>query len=291
MPGRRASVTRIHCTVSEVLRYDRCPWLSYYTDVMDHKQTTIDLGDEEWSRRVLVPRERGTAIHDFLASVDPAATHEECYALMRRIVVERLGHFRHADRAHALAAWLPEATAMLQHPTLRALDAAQQAGRRVERELPFMTRLAPGIDLSGTIDLLIEQQDGRWVLYDYKTTPMPQWADDVEWRLDQVERHRFQMILYAAAVEQVHGAGSVSRIDLVFTSPGMVATIEPTPAEIRRATTRAVQAMQGRRALSFTGPRTRGAFDTHRCTGCPALRVCRPSEVPAELLGGAANPT
>jgi ATP-dependent helicase/nuclease subunit A len=87
---------------------------------------------------------------------------------------------RHGLEASSVALLARMLADTLASPLIERARRAQAAGRRVCRELPYVRPLGPdpagGIE-EGKIDLLFEE-DGSWVLVDYKTDRLPKEAHD-----------------------------------------------------------------------------------------------------------------
>lgn len=83
-----------------------------------------------------------------------------------------------------------------------------------------------GVVLRGTIDLLYERSGGGLVVVDYKTEAVTT-AEEID---HAVERYRYQLLTYAAALEQ-EGVGRVEEVVLLFVPPGAGdATVVKLPA-------------------------------------------------------------
>ena len=115
----------------------------------------------------------GIAYHEAMEAADLAGTpHAE-------------GLARDAGARHKLdSAGIRDLEKMLRQslasPLMEQVRAALRAGGRVLRELPYVRPLGEaGMEIEeGTIDLLFEE-DGGWVLVDYKTDRMPEGISDV----------------------------------------------------------------------------------------------------------------
>ncbi|GIX49254.1 MAG: ATP-dependent DNA helicase [Candidatus Tectimicrobiota bacterium] len=118
------------------------------------------------------------------------------------------------------------------------------ASGRYYREL-FVSVPVAGVRLEGFIDLLFEE-DGAWVLVDYKT-------DAHDFEAGRLERYALQVGAYALAVAQATGRG-VREAVLLFLQAGMAKTYENLAALMAQAQAR-VEAMV-RESLREAGSET-----------------------------------
>ncbi len=98
-------------------------------------------------------------------------------------------------------------------PAYREIFRQPQAVRW--REWPFTVLLAPGFLLQGVVDFLAEQEDGSWLLLDYKTNRI-----EAAQAQSAAKGYDLQLQLYCLAVEKLTGK-PVSRAQLVFVHPGI----------------------------------------------------------------------
>ncbi|MCM3746376.1 helicase-exonuclease AddAB subunit AddA [Paenibacillus pasadenensis] len=171
--------------------------------------------------------EKGTAAHTLLQHLplQQPLTLDLVNQTLSELVLKRILSEEQAEAADAEAA-----LAFFESPVGQRMSAAN----KVWRELPFSCVLPaeqafPSIAsdeasepvlLQGVIDCLFEE-NGRLVLCDYKTDRVP--GGDYE---AAAEKHRFQLGLYARAVEEAMGR-PVDEIHLYFLSGRIAVRLEP----------------------------------------------------------------
>lgn len=161
------------------------------------------------SARLMTPAERGTAVHLVMQhlplGLQPERAEEEIEALLRRLEEQLI--------------LTPEQRQVVQSSELAAFCRSELYGRasragRVWREWPFSAGIpaqeahpgAPADSLTGETVLIqgildcLFDDDGALVLVDYKTDTV----FDGDWDA-AAEKHRFQMEMYARAIERIMG--------------------------------------------------------------------------------------
>ena len=138
--------------------------------------------------------------------------------------------------------------------------------RRVFRELPFVLAM-DGATLRGQIDMLIEADDGRWHVIDYKSDRVS--ADGLAKR---AESYRMQMQLYALAAWRYTGSPP-AQATLYFLRPGLMHPFVVSPPELeqarKQAQTLAWQLAQARRSGQYAQ-----CNDPAACHHCAYRGLC-----------------
>lgn len=159
-------------------------------------------------RRGLTSAERGTVYHSVMQHLElrPELTPVDIARTLDEMVLRQLLAAEHRDTVDPAVV-----IRFLQSPLgLRVT----QAGR-IKREVPFSYRLRAGevydgvprelgeepVLVQGVIDCLFEE-DGGWVLLDYKTDAVGRSPHALQ---AAVDRYRVQVDLYAAAIERIMG--------------------------------------------------------------------------------------
>jgi ATP-dependent helicase/nuclease subunit A len=139
------------------------------TEGPDHK-TEADMAHAPALERAV---RMGIAFHEAMDLVD-LADPGDVAALAREAGA------RHGLEASAIESLTQMLANTLASPLIERARRAQKAGRRVLREVPYVRPLGPGQSggiEEGKIDLLFEE-DGSWILVDYKTDRLPKEAKD-----------------------------------------------------------------------------------------------------------------
>jgi len=162
-------------------------------------------------------RERGVFLHKALELFDPVdgnGLEAACDAALAALGPE-------LAPPDDVRASLPALLARLDgDPAIAALrDTLGTPGVRFFREVPFLLPRDPGF-LSGTLDLLIEHEDGALTVVDYKSGAASPAA---------IERYRTQAALYAWATGRITGR-TVRGVRLVMLGADPVA-VRSFPAE------------------------------------------------------------
>jgi ATP-dependent exoDNAse (exonuclease V) beta subunit len=185
-----------------------------------------DEPEDAWGERDGAPRSAarwvGTAIHAALERIAPEGDAAAWTAEGARIAAQIAAVAPPGDReratADALACWDTVATGPIA-ARLRALE-----GRIVARELPILSGAnehALGF-VSGSIDLLYRDGDGRLVVVDYKTDRLDPQASDAD---ASRARYARQGALYCRAVQDALGAEVPPRFELWWLRSGQIEAI------------------------------------------------------------------
>jgi ATP-dependent helicase/nuclease subunit A len=153
------------------------------------------------------------------------------------------------DGARALRSAMPDAppplvasvaaelAALAACPTLAEL---RRSSRRLETELPVVHRQGNEL-VSGTLDLLVEDQQGRLLVVDYKTTRFANppalvgaAGDEALRRFCRERAYDQQLAAYAAAVQALHPA-AVVRTAVYFTSLRRIVDLSGADSQAERA--------------------------------------------------------
>jgi ATP-dependent helicase/nuclease subunit A len=180
-------------------------------------------GDDARGARSAAPRSAarwvGTAIHAALERLalgaGPAQWDEQRARIAAQIAVAAPAGDREAAIADALACWDALATGPL------AARLRELSGRIVARELPLLLGAhehALGF-VTGSIDLLYRDDDGRLVVVDYKTDREGPGAADAAQRR---ARYAEQGALYCRAVGEALGADPPPRFEIWWLRSGAV---------------------------------------------------------------------
>lgn len=154
------------------------------------------------------PAEIGTIMHLFMQHVELSGPLDEA-DLNQQLVRLVAGEYFTAEEAEQVD--VARVAAFFRSELGQLLKRA----RTLQRELPFTMTLPVGeldpnlaerperIIVQGVIDCLVEQEDGRLILIDYKTDALPgEWNEAVRRQL--VARYREQVGLYARAVRLLY---------------------------------------------------------------------------------------
>jgi ATP-dependent exoDNAse (exonuclease V) beta subunit len=247
---------------SSLSELERCGYRYYLERVLglgeEHAATRAEGGR---AARSLRARAQGTLVHRVLETFHfggaPAPAPERIAALARelslRLEEEELR--RIADMIEAAA---------------RAAPAARiAAARTVWREQPFTFAAGEGRPLvTGVIDVLAQEQDGGYLVVDYKSDPVSANED-----LDALVEHayRLQRELYALAALRA-GAASVEVLHWFLRRPD-----EPVSAHFTAAEGERLQAALSARVESALGAGFEVSATPHRglCLACPGrARLC-----------------
>jgi ATP-dependent helicase/nuclease subunit A len=170
-------------SITSMLEYRQCPARYYFK---------YDLGLPE--EVAFLPRnhggttgpELGSKIHALLNLID----------FKKDLNVQLPELFRAVDISPEVH---EEAVQLLQNLTNSPLYAELQDADELRRELPFSLRLGD-VNLSGAIDILFQQADGKRVLMDYKTDDL-----DEAGAKTRSDSYFFQLSLYALAAKRTLG--------------------------------------------------------------------------------------
>jgi ATP-dependent exoDNAse (exonuclease V) beta subunit len=134
----------------------------------------------------------GVLVHAALQTIEAGPPKEAVAAALDRAIRHLDGTVSPDERARVGA----DLERIVRDPVLAALRERFAAERGAFREVPFLLPFGDQL-LSGTIDVLLEQEDGSLILIDYKTGRAP--TGHV------LPAHRAQMALYAWAAESITG--------------------------------------------------------------------------------------
>jgi ATP-dependent exoDNAse (exonuclease V) beta subunit len=165
----------------------------------------------------------GSAVHKALESVDFDADDAEVARVVSLVAIE------FGLEGHEPLMTQAVKKALRSQPVREAV-----ASGRSWREVTVSKEL-DGLIIRGSIDLLYER-DGQLVVVDYKTEAVP----DESTLQHAIDRYRYQLYTYAAALEQ-QGVGEVVEVALLFIPPGegeatwVAMPAEPAVEALRRA--------------------------------------------------------
>jgi ATP-dependent helicase/nuclease subunit A len=171
-------------------------------DMMESPQLFLDLSIDPTAEPGLTEAEFGTLCHQYIEAglqrpaEEPVASGSVARALERlpAAIAKRDQH-----QAHSLADSFARSPRGVSAKAARAAVLAGEAGAIFETEYPFVWRNAPSdagswpVVLSGSIDLVYGDAEGIQVI-DFKTD-----------RLQEPERHAFQLSIYRDAAESIFG--------------------------------------------------------------------------------------
>lgn len=163
-----------------------------------------------------------------------------------------------------------EARPSLRPKLIQALDAFWKSrlgqrvagARQVHRELPVLLRL-DGTEVAGTLDLLIEDGDGRWELIDYKSGTGNGCTCE-----EASARYRLQLGLYALAASRWIGR-PIDGWSIYFLASSQTVGDDLSEDDLGRAEAEAREILAGIAAGQFEP----GNLQT--CPACSLARVCR----------------
>jgi len=209
VPEGGATVT---VSATALADYAECPALFYLKHVLGMKEAVVGGAGRGGSTSGPDAEVIGTMVHECLQWMD-LATCRVPPATVERLVAQNT-RIRPSERESA-AGRVNTLVAKLQ-----AMPLAEEiaSARQVLREVPFVLDLK-GLTVSGKIDLLLEDGDGRWTLVDYKTDRIG--AEDVA---ERILRHRVGLGVYIEAAEKFLRI-NLYRGFLAFLNPGILQDI------------------------------------------------------------------
>lgn len=130
------------------------------------------------------------ALHwwDFFGENKNLEQQLESYA-WKQGIVDAVEHWQAVQKAHEL----------LSKFQVSPIHKWVKESRKFYRELPFIYKTEKRM-IHGIIDLLIQHNDGTWVIVDYKTSHVPNGAQDYEAVRNHAQRYHLQVGAYAQAV-------------------------------------------------------------------------------------------
>ncbi len=134
--------------------------------------------------------------------------------------------------------------------------------RQLYRELPVLLRL-DGTEVAGTLDLLIEDADGRWQIIDYKSGTGEGYTSE-----EAFARYRLQLGLYALAASRWIGR-SIDGWSIYFLASAETLGDDLTEKDLERAEAEARGILAGIAAGQFE------PGNLEACPACSLTRVCR----------------
>jgi len=181
------------------------------------------------------------------------------------LVAQAAGELDLEDQLDRPAA-VEQIEAMLARFRQTDLHAALQGAETVYRELDFVMK-SEFARIRGQIDLLYQDDQGRWHVVDYKSDRID--AGDVT---DHADRYRIQLLLYAAAAGRQLRAAPVDAT-VHFLRPGCSHSFPVDGDVIERARTDTFalcrELVEARRARNFARREDAG------CRNCPYAAPCR----------------
>ncbi|AYC30763.1 helicase-exonuclease AddAB subunit AddA [Paenisporosarcina cavernae] len=166
------------------------------------------------SARSLSSAERGTAMHSVMQHL-PLSLPAEAGEL--RTFIDHLVSRAILTRAEADAVSIEQLQVFLQSD----LADTMRNAKRVLREIPFTHALDAGDEdtqiLQGIIDAVVETNDGKWLLIDYKTDRVGGvFMTDASISREMNVRYGMQLKLYAKAWEEITGISFAETILYLF---------------------------------------------------------------------------
>lgn len=101
-----------------------------------------------------------------------------------------------------------QAYRLMQRVLASDVEAWSASARQVFRELPFVFQTGKRL-IHGVIDLLMEREDGQWVLVDYKTS-FVSWEAGAPELEEHARRYHLQLGIYASAARELLGTDSIA---------------------------------------------------------------------------------
>lgn len=268
----RADVGRLEVAVTALGDFEKCPMLFHWRYELGVPQKYLLPGPKPKAKAGtaeattvsdaaasgaahLDAATMGTIFHRCMELLDftsPTRGDSKAASLVQRALAE-MGLEGQAD-ASGLAV---ELEAMIATLSQRPLYGQMRGARRTERELSFLLDW-PGLTLRGQIDLIFEDQGGRWHVVDYKSDRVA--GDGLA---EHGRRYEMQMLLYAAAATQ-HLGGMPSEATLYFLRAGREHIIPITPDALERAKGRACGL-----AREIATARRSGRFERRQSEFCP----------------------
>lgn len=161
------------------------------------------------------PRGLGTLVHALLERIDIGSRQPARPDLLKRWS-EELAPLQVHRRIDEAAREAEQMVARFMSSTrYQTLQQAQRVEREVEFLLPWP---AAGGYLQGYIDCLVQDSAGEWSILDYKTNRV-----DAAGVPAVAEEYRFQLYVYALAVEQAYGVAPRG-LSIYFLRPGVEET-------------------------------------------------------------------
>jgi len=227
------------------------------------------------------PATLGTFFHRCLELVDFSPGRADLAGQARAIVPRVLAEMELDAPPAGLTEELAE---MLRKLGRDPLSERLSAARRRLREVALLYRLpeAAGAagEVSGKIDLLYEDAEGRWHVVDYKSDRV-----DAEHAPAHAARYELQMMIYVAAAARhpglgPTGGGRVVDATVYFLRAGCSCRFAPDEAALgrfhRRLAALVEELVRSRRSGRFARRRD------GRCRRCPYVRLCLRAEPPRE---------
>ncbi len=235
-------------TPTELALFSRCP----YKFLLLRMEAQPEGPRLDWERAdekdVLI----GSLIHELLERSDPnGASIERCLEIWKR---RHEYLFSAKERDLMLEKVRGQLRRVSAHPFYERLSRA----REVASEKSFHIR-EDGLLITGVIDKLFQQQDGRWVLVDFKTGEIPK--AEIEAKIVE-EGYDLQVEIYMWAVSRILSTQDVQGF-LFFGHTGDLVPIEFTPDLAKRC--EALIASLPRRLDLSCFPKTKEIQYCYRC--------------------------
>jgi len=202
-----ADTSALRVSATALSDYDRCPALFCFRHVLGLKGWPTEGGH---GRRLAADGAvLGMIVHDYLRTADLTARTVDA-ARVEQLVDQHMVPCPEV-RAEAIS----RANALLRNFFRLPLAKQLSTAAKVYREVEFLVDL-DRVTISGTIDLLFQDGEGRWSLVDYKTEETS--AAEVQ---NRALGYRTQLIVYAGAAEKSLGT-QLKESCLAFLSPGII---------------------------------------------------------------------
>lgn len=215
-------------TPTELMTYDRCAQRHLLRYRHGISRPEIEVRTDDPVVRQIPPEIRGKILHHFFQRFDESWDEMEMRSQMEDIFL----------RAYPMATGTAEKNA--NHLVKQArnfinsdLFERLQQGSEERRELPFFYQLNNSTHVSGVIDWMVREEDGRWVIVDLKAGLFPGQATVTQQNADQrAVRYRAQSALYTlaatSALEEI-GQEGVKEFLFFFTDPALSVSQDVTP--------------------------------------------------------------
>jgi ATP-dependent exoDNAse (exonuclease V) beta subunit len=205
VPPSKPFPTKTHWTPTEISAFQHCPWKYYLSSIEVLSEDGPFQPDSRGQKAALI----GSAVHEIL----------EIESQFKEGQRERLV----ALRAERLAPLFPGQEGSIRDTIDRHLDRVTsstfyrriQQAAKVYNEKQFHLEFR-GRTLTGIMDRLFQESDGRWIVVDFKTNQLR--TEDIQEKV-RFEGYDLQLELYLWAISQILSTRQVEGV-LFFTHTG-----------------------------------------------------------------------
>lgn len=244
----RSPSKKLVWTPTELALFSRCP----YKLLLSRIEGLPEGPRLDWERKDEKDLLVGSLIHELLERPTPnSASIERCLEIWKR-------RHEYLFSAKELGRMQERVCGQLKRVSVHPFYERLSKAHEVASEKSFHIR-ENGLLITGVIDKLFQEQDGRWVLVDFKTSEIP--SEGIEAKIVE-EGYDLQVEIYMWAVSRILSTQDVQGF-LFFSHTGDLVPIECTPDLAKRC--EALIASLPRRLDSSYFPKTKEIQYCNRC--------------------------